>query len=103
MSGVRARLLVPLVLLAVLVTAACGFGTSQASPGHAHDAVTRGDISRPGTTPMSGEPDGGGHNIVATPTTKPSVWFTPGPWLAYTWYQWWVETRHTHSKEPGRR
>ena len=101
MSRVRARLLVSLVLVAVML-AAFGVGSSVAASRGSRTSHSRGDLVRPRATPTSGEPDGGGHNITGYPITHPnSMCPMPGSgtWWATLWYQLLVER---HQKEAGR-
>ena len=97
MTKLRARLLVSLILAAVTL-AAIGVGTSWATPRADHGSRSGGF---PGSrvTPMSGEPDAGGHTV-PPPTVRPTA-CVPGvnPWFAMLWYQWVVE--HHQKKASG--
>ena len=91
MGTMRARLLMPLVL-AALVFAPLGVGTSWAA-GHRASRGTPPIVALPRRTagPMSGEPDSGGQS--APRPGVPPAYLVVGvnPWLLQAWYLWWME------------
>ncbi len=91
MTTVRARLLVPLVL-AALLSASLGVDTSWA---HGHRA-SRGappslGLPRHAAGPMSGEPDSGGLSAPKPGSLAPYSVAGVNSWLLQAWYQWWTE------------
>jgi len=100
MGTMRARLLMPLVL-AALVSAPLGVSSSWAA-GHRASRGAPPIVALPRSTakPMSGEPDSGGQSAPRPGVPPPFLVAGVSPWLLQAWYLWWEELQPATAEGP---